>query len=99
MLATAKKIIDFDDEELTIVIGDLNDVAWSTVATKFKKLTGLVDPRVGRGFYATFPTYSPIKIPLDHVFCSPTFELIEFGTLVSVGSDHKPVIVKLKIPD
>jgi len=98
MLAAANKIEDQHDDELTVVIGDLNDVAWSRIATKFKRLTGLVDPRVGRGFYSTFPTYSPIKMPLDHVFCSPSFQLIEFDTLKSIGSDHRPVLVRLKIP-
>jgi len=103
MLTAADKIneIDeeFEDDELTIVIGDLNDVAWSRIAKKFKKLTGLVDPRVGRGFYSTFPSYSPIKIPLDHVFCSPSFKLIQFDTLDSMGSDHKSVLVKFKVPN
>lgn len=103
MLSAADKINnindEFEDNELTIVIGDLNDVAWSRIAQKFKKLTGLVDPRVGRGFYSTFPTYSPIKIPLDHVFCSPSFKLIQFDTLDAMGSDHKSILVRFKIPD
>jgi len=99
MLAAASIVDTHADNELTVVVGDLNDVAWSAIASKFKQLTGLVDPREGRGFYSTFPAYSPIKIPLDHVFCSPSFKLIEFDTLEAIGSDHRPVLVRLKIPD
>ncbi|MGR3810918.1 endonuclease/exonuclease/phosphatase family protein [Jiulongibacter sp. NS-SX5] len=82
-----------------IVIGDMNDVAWSSVTRKFKRLTGLKDPRQGRGFYPTFPTWSPFRIPLDHVFCSPSFELDEFKLAESVGSDHFPVFVKFHLPE
>jgi endonuclease/exonuclease/phosphatase (EEP) superfamily protein YafD len=81
-----------------LVIGDLNDVAWSGVTRKFKRLTGMKDPRQGRGFYPTFPTWSPFRIPLDHVFCSPAFELVEFKRVESVGSDHFPVFVKFYLP-
>jgi endonuclease/exonuclease/phosphatase (EEP) superfamily protein YafD len=84
-----------------IVIGDLNDVAWSRTSAMFQNVSGLLDPRVGRGFYTTFNAKWPIvRFPLDHAFHTRHFRLIEFRRLPRWGSDHFPVYVKLSFePD
>lgn len=79
-----------------IVFGDLNDVAWSRTNYMFQDISGLLDPRVGRGFYSTFHAKIPfLRMPLDHLFHSNHFRLVEFRTLGYFGSDHFPVFVKL----
>lgn len=80
----------------SIVCGDLNDVAGSTVNRLFQSISGLLDPRIGRGLYNTHPTYLPIaRAPVDHVFHSNDLRLVQLERLSHVGSDHFPIFITL----
>lgn len=75
-----------------VVSGDLNDVAWSTTTRRFQRLSGLLDPRVGRGMYNTFSATMPwMRWPLDHLFHDPQFRFLEMDRLEKIGSDHFPM--------
>lgn len=80
----------------SVVCGDLNDVAGSDVNRLFQNISGLLDPRIGRGFYNTHPTYLPfMRAPVDHVFHSNEFRLVTLERLPATGSDHFPILIEL----
>ncbi|TFF36287.1 endonuclease/exonuclease/phosphatase family protein [Mucilaginibacter psychrotolerans] len=80
-----------------IVIGDLNDVAWSYTTELFLKMSGLIDPRRGRGFYNSFHAHYPvIRFPLDHAFISTDFKLKGIKRLSNFDSDHFPIYIHLQ---
>ncbi|MBS1303988.1 endonuclease/exonuclease/phosphatase family protein [Loktanella sp. SALINAS62] len=85
-----------DDPLPAIVAGDMNDVAWSITTKRFQNVSGLLDPRVGRGFFNTFSARMPLmRWPLDHLFHDAQFRLVEMKRLEDINSDHFPMYFKL----
>lgn len=81
-----------------IVAGDFNDVAWSQSTKLFKDISGLLDPRIGRGFYNTFNAKSYVmRWPLDHFFASDEFRLVRMELGEDIESDHFPAFFVVKL--
>jgi endonuclease/exonuclease/phosphatase (EEP) superfamily protein YafD len=95
LLMVGDRIKDLDQS--CIVMGDLNDVAWSRTTRLFQRISGLLDPRVGRYFMNTFHAdYRFLRWSLDHIFHSTDFGLVEMKRLSHIGSDHFPIYVVLQ---
>ena len=79
-----------------VVLGDLNDVAWSPTTTQFKEIGGLLDPRRGRGFFNTYPAGMPgLRYPLDYIFHTRHFAVGRMRVLPRIASDHLPFTATL----
>ncbi len=82
----------------SVVLGDLNDVAWSPTTAEFARAGDLRDPRRGRGFFNTYPARLPgLRYPLDYVFHTKHFSVCKMRVLPKTGSDHLPLIAVLDL--
>lgn len=75
-----------------LVIGDFNDVSWSKSSLLFKKISRLVDARIGRGVLSTFHArFWLLRFPLDLIYHSSDIYIQEISVLRDIGSDHLPL--------
>lgn len=90
LLSVAKRVRQ--SKHPVIITGDFNTVAWSRISVLFKKASGLIDARYGRGYLATFHAkYWFFRIPLDLLFHSAEVFVEKLRILPAIGSDHFPI--------
>lgn len=83
-------------ETPVVVAGDFNAVPWERTFRRTMRIGGLLDPRVGRGYMATYDARMPLYYwPLDHVLFTEEFGVTDFEIPPGFGSDHWPVVADL----
>lgn len=98
LVLVARNVAEAQDEKW-IVTGDFNDVAWSHTTRLFKRLSGLLDPRVGRKLLDTYNAEHPlVRFPIDHVFLSEGFTIHNLQRIRMPGSDHFAISVRTSVP-
>lgn len=81
-----------------IATGDFNDVAWSDTSQSFKHVGRYLDPRIGRGFFATFDADRPwLRFPIDQFYVTPDVAVVSIERRGYIGSDHFPMAATIRL--
>ncbi|WP_378944776.1 endonuclease/exonuclease/phosphatase family protein [Paracoccus sp. R86501] len=93
----AAKFASSSDEPL-VVAGDFNDVAWSDTSRSFKHVGQYLDPRIGRGMYASFDANRWwLRFPIDQLYVTEGIAVTSLQRLDPIGSDHFPMAATLNM--
>lgn len=85
-------------EQPVLIAGDFNDVPWSETVQLFRRVSKLLDPRVGRGPKCSFHAdYWFLRWPLDYIFLSHHFTVSLFERLKIEGSDHYALLTEVSL--
>lgn len=92
----AKHLADSLD---TVFIGDLNASPWSREYSGLLKQAEMRDARRGQWPQATWHSagWAPVRLPIDHVLTRGRVEVLQFRVGSNIGSDHRPLVVDLKV--
>ena len=80
-----------------IIMGDLNLTMWSQ-SYRIVDSPFLINTRKGHGINASWPSFIiPFGIPIDHIIVTKDWSVEAFQIERRIGSDHRPLVAKLKL--
>ena len=83
-----------------IALGDFNATRYSPAFARLLRDGRLADCAAGRGLAATWPArWWPAYLAIDHCLHSRGIWVDAFGVGPYVGSDHYPLLARLRVPD
>lgn len=97
-LRAAAQLVQAQDRP-AIVLGDLNLTPYSPVFPRFEDAAGVRDVMDGRRWRPTWQAgFWPLALRIDHVLASTGICVEQAEVGPSIGSDHRPVIARLRLP-
>jgi endonuclease/exonuclease/phosphatase (EEP) superfamily protein YafD len=80
-----------------VVLGDLNTTPWSPTYSDFLRTSGMYDASSGSGWQPTWLAgFWPLALRIDQVFVSPGVCVDGTYTGPAIGSDHRPLVARLR---
>ena len=83
-----------------LVLGDLNATPYSPAYAEFLRTSGMRDAADGTRWQPTWMAgFWPLALRIDHVLVSPGLCVESAGVGPAIGSDHRPVVARLRFAD
>jgi endonuclease/exonuclease/phosphatase (EEP) superfamily protein YafD len=80
-----------------VALGDLNATPWSPAYATFLRTSGMRDAANGSRWQPTWLAgFWPLALRIDHVFVSPGLCVEDTHIGPAVGSDHRPLVARLR---
>jgi len=80
-----------------VVLGDLNATPWSPVYANFLRDSGTRDVADEARWQPTWMAgFWPLALRIDHLFVSPGLCVLRAQVGPAIGSDHRPVVARLR---
>jgi endonuclease/exonuclease/phosphatase (EEP) superfamily protein YafD len=85
-----------DAKQPVILAGDLNTSMWTRPYQQLLEVSGMQDPRVGRGLFPAWPSVGGFAVvPIDHILVSSEIKVVSFEAVTIPGSDHRGLLARL----
>ncbi len=89
-------------DQPVMVMGNLGTTSWSKSMQGLRASAGLHDSHTGYGFQGSWPAgggFTLGQIPINHLLYSGELKVLDRQLLPPINSEHRPLVVTLKLPE